>query len=261
MSQIEFDAEIAKALEVIYATRDVVRRRNLVHDAIAAAEGERVLDVGCGPGFYVAELLERVGPQGHVAGIDASAPMLAIARERVAGHENVSLEDADADSLPFDDGSFDAAISVQVLEYVADVPKALGELLRVLRPGGRAAIWDVDWGTVSMHTADRERMQRVLAAWDRHLVHPSLPRTLSKQLREAGFEDVGLQGHSFTTGEFTPEAYGGSLVGVIANYLAGLDDFPDEDAKAWADEQWALGESGEFYFACIQCCATARRAG
>ena len=259
MSGLEFDEATAKALEVIYGTRDVRRRRSLVQDAIAAAPGERMLDVGCGPGFYVAELLEKVGPAGHVCGIDSSAPMLAIAAKRIDGRENVELAEASATALPFDSGSFDGAISVQVLEYVDDVALALAELHRVLRPGGRLVVWDVDWETVSMHSADPQRMQRVLEAWDRHLVHRSLPATFAHSLRDAGFTDISLTGHSFATGEFTPEAYGASLVGVVTNYLAGLDDFADDEAYAWADEQRVLGERGEFYFACVQVCFSARR--
>ena len=259
MSQIEFDDTMAEALEVVYGKRDVVRRRRLVHDAIGAAPGERVLDVGCGPGFYVAELLERVGPKGHVAGVDASAPMVAMSTRRVAGHENVELLEAPATALPFDSSSFDAAISVQVLEYVEDVPLALAELHRVLRPGGRLVVWDVDWETVSMRSADPQRMQRVLEAWDRHLVHRALPTTLAGSLRDAGFTDVSLAGHSFTTSEFTPDAYGAQLVAIIANYLTGLDDFADEEGIAWAEEQQELGERGDFYFACVQACFSATR--
>lgn len=259
MNKLDFDEKTAKALEVIYGTRDVRRRRALVHEAIAASAGERILDVGCGPGFYVAELLERVGPGGHVAGVDTSEPMLAMASRRVEGRENVELRVAPATALPFEPGSFDGAVSVQVLEYVDDVPRALAELHRVLRPGGRLVVWDIDWETVSMHTADPARMRRALEAWDRHLVHRSLPATLPAALGEAGFTDIALEGHSFTTGEFTPDAYGASLVAIVDNYLAGLDDFPDEDRRAWVEEQWALGDRGEFYFACVQVCVSATR--
>ena len=65
-------ASIARQLEVLYGTRDVLRRRQLVRDALGVVPGERIMDVGCGPGFYVAELLEQVGPDGSVAGIDSS---------------------------------------------------------------------------------------------------------------------------------------------------------------------------------------------
>jgi arsenite methyltransferase len=252
---LEFDESTAKALEAIYESRDMLRRRSLVVEALGAGAGERVLDVGCGPGFYAADLLERVGPSGAVTGVDASAAMLALAAARAGRAE---LVEAPATALPFDDGAFDAAISVQVLEYVEDVDRALGELRRVVRPGGRVVLWDVDWATASMHSRDPGRVRRVLDAWDRHLVHPSLPRTLPRRLRDAGFADVDLAGHAFATHELTPEAYGGSLVAVIESYLAGLDDFPRAEREAWAAEQRALGEAGEFYFACVQCCVVGR---
>ena len=188
-----------RQLEVLYGTRDVLRRRQLVRDALGVVPGERIMDVGCGPGFYVAELLEHVGSDGSVVGIDSSQPMLAVAAHRSEGHDNVSFHEADATSLPVEDASFDAALSVQVLEYVADVPAALAEMYRALRAGGRLVVWDVDWATVSLHTTDLARTERILRAWDGHLAHPSLPQTLTAQLQAAGFDDVKLEGHTFAT--------------------------------------------------------------
>src|SRR3954462_7429426 len=112
----------------MYRVRAAVRRRSLVRAALAAHPGERVLDLGCGPGFYCLELLEEVGPDGHVVGLDLSPQMLALAERRCQGHDNVEFHEAEAPSLPVKDESFDAALTVQVLEYVADVPAALAEL-------------------------------------------------------------------------------------------------------------------------------------
>src|SRR4030081_3233158 len=164
---------MASQLEVLYNRRDVVRRRHLVREAVAVQPGEHVLDVGCGPGFYVKQLLDQVGGGGSVTGVDVSRAMLAVAAKRVDGHDNVAFYEAEATQLPVPDHAFDAAVSVQVLEYVPDVAAALAEIHRVLRPGGRIVIWDVDWATVSWHTADRARMQRMLDAWDHHVAHPS----------------------------------------------------------------------------------------
>ncbi|HYF26365.1 MAG TPA: hypothetical protein VD931_11555, partial [Baekduia sp.] len=58
---VEFDEQVAAQLEAVYQTRDVVRRRQLVFEALDPRPGDRVLDLGCGPGFYVAEALELVG--------------------------------------------------------------------------------------------------------------------------------------------------------------------------------------------------------
>ena len=96
MSQLEFDEDAARQIEALYQIGDAVRRRRIVREALGAAVGERILDVGCGPGFYCAELLEEVGPSGSVLGVDSSPPMLELARRRCAGHDNVELREADA---------------------------------------------------------------------------------------------------------------------------------------------------------------------
>jgi arsenite methyltransferase len=261
MSQLVFDDGIADQLESLYRTRDMLRRRALVHGALGAAPGERILDVGCGPGFYLAELLEKVGPRGSVVGVDVSPQMLAVAARRCEGHGNVDFRKGDATALPVEDAGFDAALSVQVLEYVPDTAAALAELRRAVRVGGRVAVWDVDWGTVSWHSSDPARMERVLRAWDEHLAHPSLPRVLAARFRSAGFDDIRAEGHTFATTELSPDAYGAAIVPLMEEFVAGRGGVTEAEAKAWGAEQRELGERGEFFFACVQFCFTATRAG
>jgi arsenite methyltransferase len=251
MSQLVFDEKIVEQLEVVYRSRDVLRRRQLVYEALGAERGDRILDAGCGPGFYTRELLEQVGPEGALVGVDQSPQMLAVAERRCRDQGNVTFGQGEVTALPVESEDFDRALSVQVLEYVQDHETALAEMHRAVRPGGRIVIWDVDWATLSWHSEDPDRMARVLAVWDEHLAHPSLPRRLSAGLRAAGFEDVRMEGHAFATDELTVESYGGASLPVIERYVAGQGS---EDVEAWADEQRALGERGEFYFACMQFC-------
>ena len=164
MSQVEFDAEVAARIESLYRIGDALRRRGIVREALGAAPGERILDVGCGPGFYCAELADEVGPSGSVVGVDSSPAMLDLAARRCSGLKGVELRSGEAVSLPVDDASFDAALCVQVLEYVADPTVALAEMHRTLRPGGRVVVWDVDWATVSLYALDPALTQRVLRA-------------------------------------------------------------------------------------------------
>jgi ubiquinone/menaquinone biosynthesis C-methylase UbiE len=259
VSQIAFEEELAKKLEVMYHARDVLRRRAIVRQALGAQPGERVIDVGCGPGFYVAELLEEVGAQGSVLGVDLSEAMLAVAAKRCERHQNASFEQADATSLPAADESFDAALSVQVMEYVPDVGAALAEIHRSLRPGGRVVIWDVDWTTLSWYSTDPERMERAKQAFDKHLIHPALPRRLTALLRSAGFEDVAMEGHVFATNEIDPQAYICMGMPLLYEFIAAQDEFGPEQAKALEEEQRELGERGEFYAAVTQFCFAARR--
>jgi arsenite methyltransferase len=256
MSQLVFDEDAARKIEALYLIGDALRRRRIVREALAASAGERILDVGCGPGFYCAELLEDVGPSGSVVGIDGSEPMLALAARRCAGHDNVDLREGDATALPVEDASFDAALSVQVQEYVADIGAGLAELHRVVRPGGRVLVFDVDWATVSIHSDDGALTDRVLRAWDEHLAHPWLPRTLAPRLRSAGFEAVRMSAHPFVTLEFDQDRYGPALIPFIGEFVAGRQGISEDEARAWVDDQ---RERGDFYFAITQFCFTAQK--
>jgi arsenite methyltransferase len=259
MSQLIFDEQAARDLEAVYHIGDAVRRRAIVREALGAAPGERILDVGCGPGFYCAELLDEIGPAGSVVGLDSSAAMLALAERRCAGHDNVELLAAEATALPVADASFDGAISVQVQEYVADIATSLAELHRVLRPGGRVVVFDIDWATLSVSSVDEALTERVLRAWDEHLAHVSLPRTLAARLRAAGFDDVRATAYAFATVAFDPDTYGGALIPFIGAFVAGRRGLTDDDAQRWLEQQRALSERGEFYFAITQFCFTARK--
>lgn len=240
----------------------MIRRRRCVREALAAVPGERILDVGCGPGFYVRELLDEVGETGSIVAVDASPDMLALARRRCEGHHNVTFKEGNAAALPVDDGGFDAALCVQVMEYVADPTGALAEIHRALRPGGRAVVWDVDWATVWWHSTDPDRMRRVLQAWDEHLAHPSLPRRLGTHLRAAGFADVAVTGHSFATVDYDDESFAATMLDMVADFVPGRGGVTGDEAAAWKAEQRDLAEQGEFFFEGTQFCFTAtKRAG
>ena len=259
MTQTVFDEQTGKQLEALYRIGDVVRRRGLVRSSLAAAPGERILDVGCGPGFFCAELQKEVGSAGSVVGIDSSPAMLALAARRCEGRENVTFHEADATSLPVEDASFDGVVCVQVLEYVTDILAGLSELYRALRPGGRVVVWDVDWATVSWHSKDPARMARVREAWDEHLAHPSVPRVLAPALRSVGFEDVRMEPHPFAAAHFDSDSYGVAIIPTIRSFVSGRRGVSRDEASAWAWELNELGERDEFYFASLQFCFLGRR--
>lgn len=113
-------------------------------DVTGLGAGDDALDVCCGTGDLALELRRRVGPAGRVVGLDFSAPMLALAaRKSTAAGATVEWLEGNALELPFGDASFDAATVGFGVRNVADVPRAIREMARVVRPGGRVAILEI----------------------------------------------------------------------------------------------------------------------
>lgn len=114
------------------------RERRITVDMLAVSPGDRILDVGCGPGNYTRHLAEASG-RGLTVGMDASEAMIATAGKR-GGGGNLAYLRGDACALPFAAGSFDAVCSVGVIHLLEQPLAALEEMVRVLAPGGRLAI-------------------------------------------------------------------------------------------------------------------------
>ena len=121
------------------------RRRSSFRNLAAAAgiqPGDRVLDVGCGTGYFVRMLSELVGPRGSVVGVDAAPEMVGYASSRSRPAANVTFEVGGAGALSFPDSSFDVVVSSLTMHHVAAAEQlpAVREMRRVLKPGGRLLI-------------------------------------------------------------------------------------------------------------------------
>ena len=99
--------------------------------------GERVLDVACGTGIVARSAMEKVGEDGHVVGLDFNTGMLGVARALLP---SVEWQEGDATDMPFSEGRFDAVLCQQGLQFCSDRSAAVGEMYRVLAPGGRVVI-------------------------------------------------------------------------------------------------------------------------
>jgi SAM-dependent methyltransferase len=113
--------------------------RAVIVDLCGAVAGKSVLDIGCGDGEFAVDLAARGA---RVTGIDASQKMIAAARARPGARE-VAFEVAAAEALPFPAESFDLAVAITILCFVADAAPVFREIARVLRPGGRLVIGEL----------------------------------------------------------------------------------------------------------------------
>ena len=197
----------------------------LMADLAEVTEGQRVLDVGSGPGALTGELVRRVGPA-SVAAVDPSAPFVEAARTRFPG---VEVHQASAEQLPFDDDRFDASIAQLVVHFMADPVAGLREMARVTRPGGivAASVWDhaggrgplsLFWSAARSLSAETVDESGLAGARSGHL---------AELLREAGVHDVEA-GELIVTREHASfeewwEPYTAG-VGPAGVYVAGLDD-------------------------------------
>ena len=139
----------------------VRRLRAWERSQLAVAPGARVLDVGCGAGDVLLDLAGVVGESGAAVGVDTSESMLAAARSRAdAAGIAATFMVCDAEALDFEDGSFDIARSERTLQWVADPVRAVAEMVRVTRPGGRVCVIDTDWATLTVDHPSPEAAAR-----------------------------------------------------------------------------------------------------
>jgi ubiquinone/menaquinone biosynthesis C-methylase UbiE len=135
--------------------------------------GSRVVEIGCGTGYYSVEAARRVGPNGRLICLDVQEEMLAATRRRLmrAGVRNVRFVEASAERIPLPSQSVDHVFMITVLGEIADRAGALGEIHRVLMPGGRLSIGE-------------------------QLPDPDFVRrgTLRRELAEAGFVEDATRG-------------------------------------------------------------------
>ena len=152
--------------------------------------GETVLDLGSGAGADVLISARRVGPGGEAIGLDMTPEMLALARRNAAaaGVANARFLEGEIERIPLPDASVDVVISNCVINLSADKPRVLGEVARVLRPGGRLAVSDVV-ADEDMDAATRADMD----AWTGCIAGALTRATYAAALSGAGLEDVEIR--------------------------------------------------------------------
>lgn len=139
MSESTLQAQIdaANAYEALFVPALFGQWAPKVADAVRIQPDERALDVACGTGILAREIASRIGARGHVAGVDPSPGMIAVAGRMAPG---IEWREGVAESLPFPAGSFDVVVSQFGLMFFPDRRRALGEMARVLAAGGRLAV-------------------------------------------------------------------------------------------------------------------------
>ncbi len=156
-------------------------------------QGQRVLDVGCGTGEDARTMARFVGPEGRVVAMDGSARMIAVASQRAASvNLPIAFQVGDVHRLPFADDSFDASRADRIFMHLESPETALGEMLRVTRPGGRVLVYEVDFETLTVDLPDRARARTVVNTWCDGFRNGWLGRHIPALFRTAGLYDIRI---------------------------------------------------------------------
>ena len=216
--------------------------------ALALNAGEVAVDVGCGTGLLTFEMALEVGSGGQVIGIDNGPDMLAYAAQRCDGLDQIELKEGELLNLPIADRTCDAGACVQVLLYIEDVPRAISDMHRVLRPGGRIAVVETDWHSVILNSSDEATARCVFDAWDNAVASANLPVRLGPMLREQGFtairvEAIPILDTSHSSGSFSVNSLNG-----LARIAREQGAISESQEAAWLEDLQRQGREGSYFF-------------
>ncbi len=240
--------EHAARLEHRARAEDEASARDEYLNLLRLSPGERVLDIGCGSGVVTREIARRIAPDGVVVGADYSPALLTVARERandagVGG--NIEWRQADCRKLPFPDASFDVVLAATVLAHVPEAERALPEMVRVTRHGGRVAVFDFDGDSFVIAHPDRHVTRRIIAAQcDHGAVNGHLIRQMPGIFTELGLTDVRTK--AFMPLERGTGGFYADLAGRAAKNAAQAGAITSAELNAWLAELQTVLANGRF---------------
>ncbi len=245
---ITYDALAAQHIELSYNTEDIKKQRHDTLQLLSVQAHESVLDIGCGTGFLLEELAEKVTDQGQVIGIDNSHDMLSIAAKRCESYSNVTLMQGHAESLAIDSHSVDVVTCTQVLLYVTNLDQALREIYRVLKPGGRFVIVETDWRGVIINNHSEALTRQMFDALDAALENPHLPSKLHYLLRQKEFQEIAIHTIPIINTTLNAASFSFSILHWVAKQAVLRGAVTEDTAKQWLNELTQLSDQGKYFF-------------
>jgi SAM-dependent methyltransferase len=235
----------------------------------AVGDGDRVLDLGCGRGNTIPQLLARVGTVGAVAAADRDYQSLVASKRRYSAEVadgRLSFIDLDVSKpLPFASETFDSVVCQDVIECVRDREGLLCEIHRILRSGGSTVIGHHDFDGVLVASDDHELTRRLIHGYADHVqrwqdtAEGQMGRLLPGLFALSPFEDMATETLLFVDLALSDGSYARSHLDEIVS-LATEFGVAAEQARLWLRAQEARANAGRFYYAVPWTYVVARRA-
>lgn len=193
LQKLEFEIARLKAqVELLWPKeREVLARLGL-------QDGQDILELGSGPGFVTQRLLQEL-PTARVTGLDIDPLLIASARDRIQGPdaERMTIVQGDIMNPPLPEGRFDVAFARYLFMHIPDPVGAAGQIKRLLKPGGRLLVSELDSGFSGLQVPELAGYGPWSRAWEQALrmrgSNPHMGRHMSRVLEAAGFTDIKLE--------------------------------------------------------------------
>ena len=219
------------------AAQFFIEEKQLTYTAMHLQPGQRVLDVGCGPGVDTIALAELLGASGSVEGVDADPTMVAAAEHRASAaglHDRVHHRVADALALPFAAQTFDAVRSERVFQHLSDPRAALAEMLRVTRAGGWIVVLETDYSSSTIDSDQTELERRLALAAAQSVRSGYVARQLYRLFTDQGLSDISVTVRPVTLTKYAVAR--GAVLDLIEPGALASGIVTEEELRSWHAE-------------------------
>lgn len=248
MQTLTIDAEpYIDLLDNLTAMSTVQAYKARTYQALRIREGARLLDVGCGVCDDARALAVLVGWSGQVVGVDCLETMIAEARRRTAMIDlTAEFRVEDAERLTALDGTFDGCRADRALQHMDNPARALAEMVRVTRPGGRIVVSEPDWETVFIDAPDRALTRRILNFRCDTIRHGWIGRRLPNFLDRAGLADIAITPVTVWGTDYAEACAGMQLPSILAQAQEG-SVLSQVEADGWVAQLMEASRDGRFF--------------
>jgi ubiquinone/menaquinone biosynthesis C-methylase UbiE len=241
--------ELADFVEVRARSADEVKTREAYLDLLALRPGESVVDVGAGSGVVTREIARRVMPGGSIVAVEPNADLIELGRRLAAEQgvgEAIDWRAGDARALELVDGAFDVVVCATVLAHIPESEPVVAELVRLVRPGGRIGVFEIDPESFMIAHPDRMMTRRILAAaTDYGFANALVARRLPGLMTAAGVAD--LQVRAFTSLETHADGFIARAAALRPVVAAQTGAITPAEGDAWLAQLRAEMAAGRFF--------------
>lgn len=231
-------------LKAVSSLEMVKRYKRSTYDLLNVKPGEHILEVGCGAGDDARALAQLVGREGRVVGMDLSQTMIAEAQKKSVGlGSSLEFRQGDAHQLPFPDHTFDACRVDRVLQHLEDPQRAIVEMARVLKVGGRIAAAEPDWDALVIDVPDRALARKIIHHKCDSARQGWIGRRLKNLFSAAGLADISVDTHTLVLTELplADQFIGIRLAAANAAVDRAISEQEAELWRRWLDQSAADG--------------------